>query len=48
MHAQTRQFVIDQAVMVRNWSDGPDWVPGVLIEKLGPLTFKVQTQSGQI
>ena len=48
MHAQSRQFEIDQLVMARNWRDGPDWVPGVLIEKLGPLTFKVQTQAGQI
>ena len=48
MHAQSRQFEIDQLVMARNWRDGPDWVPGVIIEKLGPLTFKVQTQAGQI
>ena len=48
MHVQSRQFEIDQLVMARNWRDGPDWVPGVLIEKLGPLTYKVQTQAGQI
>ena len=34
--------------MARNWSTGPDWVPGTLVEKLGPLTFMVRTEFGQL
>ena len=29
--------------MVRNMHPGPDWVPAVVIERLGPLTYLVET-----
>lgn len=34
--------------MAGNWSSGPDWVPGVIVEQLGPLTFQVRTQQSQL
>ena len=29
--------------MARNMRPGPDWVPAVVIERLGPLTYLVET-----
>ena len=34
---------IGQSVMARNMRPGPDWVPAVVIERLGPLTYLVET-----
>ena len=31
-HAQTRQFSINQPVMAKNWSIGPEWVPATISE----------------
>ena len=32
-------FDIDQKVMVRNMHLGPAWIPGVIIQKLGPALY---------
>jgi len=47
-HAHHREFEISQHVMARNWSGGPNWLPGVIVDKHGPLTFEVKMRSGQI
>ena len=47
-HVQTHQFSINQPVMAKNWSTGPEWIPATIVEKLGPLTFRVKTQDGTI
>ena len=41
--AQEREFFVGQSVMARNVRPGPDWVPAVVIERLGPLTYLVET-----
>ena len=41
--AQEREFFVGQSVMARNMRPGPDWVPVVVIERLGPLTYLVET-----
>ena len=41
--AQEREFFVGQSVMARNMRPGPDWVPAVVIERLGPLTYLVET-----
>ena len=41
--AQEREFFVGQPVMARNMRPGPDWVPAVVIERLGPLTYLVET-----
>ena len=47
-HAGYRELEVDQKVMARNWRPGPEWVPGEIVERLGPLTFKILTQAGQL
>ena len=41
--AQEREFFVRQLVMAHNMRPGPDWVPAVVIERLGPLTYLVET-----
>ena len=35
------RFVITQHIMAKNFRDGPTWLPGVIVEQLGVLTFLV-------
>ena len=41
--AQEREFCVGQSVVARNMRPGPDWVPAVVKERLGPLTYLVET-----
>lgn len=45
--SRSRSFVEGDRVMVRNFRSGPDWVPAVVIEVLGPVTYIVETDYGQ-
>ncbi len=45
-HARAREFQVNQPVMARNWRPGPKWVPGVIVERLGPLSYRIRTASG--
>ena len=33
--------------MARNLHCGPKWIPGVIIQNLGPLSFLIKTRNGQ-
>ena len=41
--ARDREFFVGQSVMARNLRPGADWVPAVVVERLGPLTYLVET-----
>ena len=45
-HAKERQFQIKDKVMVKNFCSDPTWIPGVIIQKLAPLTYLVEVQGG--
>ena len=47
-HARSRELYMGQSVMVRNLRPGAPWVPGVIVRKLGPLSYQVQVNSGQL
>jgi hypothetical protein len=34
--------------MVRNLRPGPDWIPGTIVERLGPISYLVETSEHQI
>ena len=40
--ATLRQFVVGQRLMVRNFREGPKWVPAVVRQKSGPVSYVVQ------
>ena len=34
--------------MAKNFHPGPDWISGIIIEKLGPLSYLVETSAQQV
>ena len=46
--ARERSFKIGQRVVVRNQIPGRPWVPGIVAEVQGPLTYLVRLDTGQI
>ena len=43
MRARVRDFAVGQTVLARTLRPGPDWIPGRVVEKLGPVTYMVET-----
>lgn len=44
-HSQTREFFIGQEVMVKNLRPGPAWIPGTVVQRLGPVSFLVEVET---
>ena len=42
-HAVERDIDVDSHVFVRNYSHGPKWVPGIVTDQTGPVSFRVKT-----
>ena len=40
------RYLIGEKVMAKNYRNGPKWLPGVIVEQLGTLTFLVQIDNG--
>ena len=34
--------------MMKNFRPGPDWIPGTIVSKLGPLSYLVETTDHQL
>lgn len=47
-HARPRLLYTGQSVMAKNFRSGEDWVPGVIVQQLGPLTYLVDVSEGRI
>ena len=45
-HCRGRQYFIGQNVSARNFRARPPWSAGVIVERLGPLSYLVQVTSG--
>ena len=46
--ARDREWFIGQPVMARNLRPGPDWIAGIIVERLGPLSYLVETETHQL
>ena len=46
--SRVRELFIGQQVMAKNLRPGAPWMAGVIVERLGPLTYLVQVDSGQL
>jgi len=46
--ARERNWFIGQSVMAKNLRPGPDWIPAVIVERLGPLSFLVEMTDHQL
>ena len=47
-HVRFRRFEVGQSVMVRNFGSGDSWIPAVVAEQLGPVTYLVDASGGRI
>ena len=47
-HARMRVFSVGQPVMARNYRSGAAWLPGVIVQQLGPLTYLVDVSEGRL
>ena len=46
-HARKQDFQVGQSVMVNNMGTGPRYTPGMIIKKLGPVTYIVGVSAGR-
>ena len=46
LHAKARVLDVGQPVMVRNFIEGPKWLPGTISQQHGPVTFEVKLEDG--
>ena len=47
-HARQREFSIGEKVVVKNLRPGSTWIPGMVTKQLGPVTFSITTDDGQV
>ena len=47
-HVQGCQFFTGQTVMAKNLRQGPNWIPAVVVERLGPLSYLVETEDREL
>ena len=46
--SRKREFMVGQSVMARNLRPGPAWVPAVVVERFGPVSYRVETSDQQL
>ena len=46
--SRVRHLTVGQKVVVKNLRSGPDWIPAIAVERLGPLSYLVETQDQQV
>ena len=42
----SREFTLEQEVMIRNFREGDKWIPGKIVDQLGPVSYLVQCNDG--
>ena len=47
-HSKRQDFSVGQMMMAKNFRCGPKWIPAVIDDKLGPLSYLVETVDGEL
>ena len=47
-HSKLRSLFIGSPVMVRDFRQTSKWIPGIVLRKLGPVTYHVEVESGKV
>ena len=47
-HSRSREFKCGDLVHVRNFSQGPRWIPGVVVQIRGPVSYTVELANGEL
>ena len=45
-HSTSREMIVGQNVMARNFRQGEKWIPGIIVKRLGPLTYLIELKQG--
>lgn len=48
VHSKLQEFYVGNQVLAKNFLDGDKWIPGVVVERTGPLSYIVQIQTGAL
>ena len=48
LHTRERQFLEGKSAYVKNYGPGERWIAGKIVERTGPLSFKIQLSDGRI
>ena len=48
LHVKEHTMMKGAQVYARNFSQGPKWVPGILLESNGPIAFEVELEDGRM
>ena len=46
--SQMQQVEVGDSVNVRNYSRGPKWIPGTVIQETGPLSARIELEDGTV
>ena len=47
-HAKSRSLVPGAAVLARDYGGADKWVPGIVLQRLGPITYSIEISNGRI
>ena len=47
-HAKSRSLVLGVAVLARDYGGADKWVSGIILQRLGPVTYDKEISNGQI
>ena len=47
-HVHDRQFKLNDSVSIVNFAKGPKWLPGVIVDQTGPVSFHIRLDDGRV
>ena len=47
-HSRMRQVEVGDSVSVQNYSRGPMWIPGTIIQETGPVSARIELEDGTV
>ncbi len=47
-HSRVRNLLPGEAVMVRDFRHKNEWIPGIIVNKIGPVSYSIRTNCGTV
>ena len=48
VHTKQRDLFVGTPIIAKNFTSNPQWLPGVIIDRVAPLTYSIQLHNGRI
>ena len=48
VHTKQREFGVGATVLAKNFTSKPQWLPGVIVDCVAPLSYSIQLHDGRI